>query len=79
VLGDVLAQMRQFPILPLSAVRQIQAFHHAERQSITDSKTAQYLDAWSYREWFNLPGLRGRSCQYICRRSTDRVQIVGWL
>jgi len=67
----------QFSLAPR---RQIQAFQHAERRSITDSKTVQYLNAWSYREWFRLPAFAaGPAHQYICRGSTDRVQIVGWL
>jgi len=62
----------------LARRRQIQAFQHAERRAITDSKTVQYLDAWGYREWFNLPGFAaGPARQYICRGSADRVQIVG--
>ena len=48
-------QMREFPIL-LCPVAAVQAFRHGEREWTIDGKQVQYLDAWSYTEWFNLTG-----------------------
>jgi Asp-tRNA(Asn)/Glu-tRNA(Gln) amidotransferase A subunit family amidase len=50
-----LAQMRQFPIL-LCPVAAIPAFRHGERRWTIDGTTVEYLDAWSYTQWFNLLG-----------------------
>ena len=50
-----LAQMRKYPIL-LCPVAAIPAFRHGERSWNIDGKTVDYLDAWSYTEWFNLLG-----------------------
>jgi amidase len=50
-----LAQMREFPIL-LCPAAAIPAFRHGERSWNIDGKTVEYLDAWSYTEWFNLLG-----------------------
>ena len=50
-----LAQMRQYPIL-LCPAAAIPAFRHGERTWTIDGKTVEYLDAWSYTEWFNLLG-----------------------
>ncbi len=52
---QVFAQMREYPIL-LCPVASIPAFRHGERSWSIDGKTVQYLDAWSYTEWFNLLG-----------------------
>jgi amidase len=52
---QVFAQMREYPIL-LCPVASIPAFHHGERSWEIDGKAVQYLDAWSYTEWFNLLG-----------------------
>jgi len=52
---QVLSQMREYPIL-LCPVASIPAFRHGERSWNIDGQTAQYLDAWSYTEWFNLLG-----------------------
>lgn len=52
---EFLAQTRDIPIL-LSPVAAIPAFHHGERSWEIDGKTVDYLDAWSYTEWFNLLG-----------------------
>ena len=52
---QVFAQMREYPIL-LCPVASIPAFHHGERSWEIEGKTVQYLDAWSYTEWFNLLG-----------------------
>jgi Asp-tRNA(Asn)/Glu-tRNA(Gln) amidotransferase A subunit family amidase len=50
-----LAQMREYPIL-LCPVASIPAFKHGERAWRIDGKTIDYLDAWSYTEFFNLLG-----------------------
>ena len=49
------AQMQQYPIL-LCPAAAIPAFRHGERSWPIDNKTVQYLDAWSYAEFFNLLG-----------------------
>jgi amidase len=49
------AQMRDYPIL-LCPVAAIPAFHHGERIWTIEGKPVEYLDAWSYTEWFNLLG-----------------------
>jgi amidase len=51
----VFEQMQDYPIL-LCPVAAIPAFRHGERSWKIDGKTVQYLDAWSYAEWFNLLG-----------------------
>jgi len=55
VRSEVLEQMRKYPIL-LCPPAAIPAFRHGERSWTIDGKTVQYLDAWSYTEWFNLLG-----------------------
>ncbi len=50
------AQMREYPVL-LCPVASIPAFRHGERSWNIGGKTVQYLDAWSYSEWFNLLGM----------------------
>jgi Asp-tRNA(Asn)/Glu-tRNA(Gln) amidotransferase A subunit family amidase len=50
-----LAQMRRFPIL-LCPAAAIPAFRHGERSWTIEGKSVNYLDAWSYTEWFNLLG-----------------------
>jgi Asp-tRNA(Asn)/Glu-tRNA(Gln) amidotransferase A subunit family amidase len=52
---EVFSQMREYPIL-LCPVASIPAFRHGERSWNFDGQTVQYLDAWSYTEWFNLLG-----------------------
>ena len=47
--------MREYPIL-LCPAAAIPAFRHGERSWIIGGKTVEYLDAWSYTEWFNLLG-----------------------
>jgi hypothetical protein len=59
VRGNVLAQMRELPILPCPAAA-IQAFEHGEGRSISHPKKLEFLDAWNYRERFNLLGFRQR-------------------
>jgi Asp-tRNA(Asn)/Glu-tRNA(Gln) amidotransferase A subunit family amidase len=51
----VLAQMREYPVL-LCPVAAIPAFRHGERIWQVEDRTVEYLDAWSYTEWFNLLG-----------------------
>ena len=53
--AQFLAQMRKFPIL-LCPAAAIPAFRHGERSWSIDGRTVNYLDAWSYTEWFNLLG-----------------------
>jgi Asp-tRNA(Asn)/Glu-tRNA(Gln) amidotransferase A subunit family amidase len=58
VRGRILAQMRKCPIL-LCPAAAIPAFKHGERSWLVEGKTVQYLDAWSYTEFFNLLGSPG--------------------
>ena len=53
--ADFLAQMRKYPIL-LCPAAAIPAFRHGERTWKIDGETVEYLDAWSFTEWFNLLG-----------------------
>ena len=53
--ANFLAQMRKYPIL-LCPAAAIPAFRHGERSWTIEGKTVNYLDAWSYTEWFNLLG-----------------------
>jgi len=52
----IFAQMREYPIL-LCPVAAIPAFRHGERSWQVEGRTVEYLDAWSYTEWFNLLGM----------------------
>ena len=52
---QVFHEMRDYPIL-LCPAAAIPAFRHGERSWKIDGQTVQYLDAWSYAEWFNLLG-----------------------
>ncbi|HEV2732029.1 MAG TPA: amidase [Terriglobales bacterium] len=52
---QIFTQMRDYPVL-LCPVAAIPAFKHGERSWQIDGKTVEYLDAWSYTEWFNLLG-----------------------
>lgn len=74
----VLAQMRNFPVL-LCPVAAIPAFRHGERSWKVEGKTVEYLDAWSYTEWFNLLGFPAVAVPWA--RSAEGlpigVQIVG--
>jgi Asp-tRNA(Asn)/Glu-tRNA(Gln) amidotransferase A subunit family amidase len=56
--ADFLAQMRRYPIL-LCPAAAIPAFRHGERSWTIEGKTVEYLDAWSYTEFFNLLGNPG--------------------
>jgi Asp-tRNA(Asn)/Glu-tRNA(Gln) amidotransferase A subunit family amidase len=49
------AQMQRYPIL-LCPAAAIPAFRHGERRWQVEGKTVNYLDAWSYTEFFNLLG-----------------------
>lgn len=53
--ANFLAQTEQYPIL-LCPAAAIPAFRHGERSWQIDGRTVDYLDAWSYTEWFNLLG-----------------------
>lgn len=53
--GEFLAQMRNYPVL-LCPPAAIPAFRHGERSWTIDGQSVNYLDAWSYTEWFNLLG-----------------------
>lgn len=53
---QVLEQMREFSVL-LCPVASIPAFCHGEREWEIEGKIVNYLDAWSYCEWFNLLGM----------------------
>ncbi|HXM62025.1 MAG TPA: amidase [Terriglobales bacterium] len=52
---EVFSQMREYPVL-LCPVASVPAFRHGERSWNVDGQTVEYLDAWSYTEWFNLLG-----------------------
>jgi Asp-tRNA(Asn)/Glu-tRNA(Gln) amidotransferase A subunit family amidase len=56
--ADFLAQMKKYPIL-LCPAAAIPAFRHGERSWAIEGKTVNYLDAWSYTEFFNLLGNPG--------------------
>ncbi len=58
VRANFLAQMEQYPVL-LCPAAAIPAFRHGERSWQIDGKMVDYLDAWSYTEWFNLLGNPG--------------------
>jgi Asp-tRNA(Asn)/Glu-tRNA(Gln) amidotransferase A subunit family amidase len=53
---QVFEQMEKFPAL-LCPVASIPAFHHGERHWQIEGQRVEYLDAWSYCEWFNLLGM----------------------
>jgi Asp-tRNA(Asn)/Glu-tRNA(Gln) amidotransferase A subunit family amidase len=48
-------QMQEYPIL-LCPAAAVPAFRHGERSWRIDKTTVDYLDAWSYTEFFNLLG-----------------------
>jgi Asp-tRNA(Asn)/Glu-tRNA(Gln) amidotransferase A subunit family amidase len=50
--------MKKYPIL-LCPAAAIPAFRHGERSWTIEGKTVEYLDAWSYTEFFNLLGNPG--------------------
>ena len=53
---QIFEQMEKFPVL-FCPVASLPAFHHGERRWQIEGKTVEYLDAWSYCEWFNLLGM----------------------
>ena len=53
---QIFEEMEKFPVL-LCPVASVPAFRHGERSWPVEGKTVQYLDAWSYCEWFNLLGM----------------------
>ncbi len=53
---QIFEQMKSFQVL-LCPVASIPAFRHRERRWQIEGKTVEYLDAWSYCEWFNLLGM----------------------
>jgi Asp-tRNA(Asn)/Glu-tRNA(Gln) amidotransferase A subunit family amidase len=54
----IFEEMRKYPVL-LCPVAAVPAFRHGERSWQVDGKTVNYLDAWSYCEWFNLLSMPG--------------------
>jgi len=65
--AQIFTQMRDYPVL-LCPVASIPAFRHGERSWQIDRQTVQYLDAWSYTEWFNLLGMPAVSVP-VCQSS----------
>jgi Asp-tRNA(Asn)/Glu-tRNA(Gln) amidotransferase A subunit family amidase len=70
--------MQTYPIL-LCPAAAIPAFRHGERSWNIEGKRVEYLDAWSYTEWFNL---LGNPAAVVPVSSTEEglpigVQIVG--
>ncbi len=55
VRAEFLAQMRQYPIL-LCPPAAVPAFRHGERSWVVEGKNVEYLNAWSYAEFFNVLG-----------------------
>jgi Asp-tRNA(Asn)/Glu-tRNA(Gln) amidotransferase A subunit family amidase len=55
---EVFEQMERFPVL-LCPVASVPAFGHGERRWQIDGQSVDYLDAWSYCQWFNLLGMPG--------------------
>jgi len=53
---QIFEQMQEFPVL-LSPVASIPSFRHGERSWMVAGGAVNYLDAWSYSEWFNLLGM----------------------
>jgi amidase len=53
--AQFLTQMQRYPVL-LCPAAAVPAFRHGERSWQVEGKTVNYLDAWSYTEFFNLLG-----------------------
>ena len=53
---QIFEQMEKFQVL-LCPVASVPAFRHGERHWQIDGQRVEYLDAWSYCEWFNLLGM----------------------
>jgi amidase len=64
---EVFSQMRRYPVL-LCPVASIPAFRHGERSWKIDTQTVEYLDAWSYTEWFNLLGTPAVAIPFGCSK-----------
>jgi amidase len=47
-----LEEMKDHPVL-LCPVASVPAFRHGERSWTIDGQTVEYLDAWSFTQWFN--------------------------
>jgi Asp-tRNA(Asn)/Glu-tRNA(Gln) amidotransferase A subunit family amidase len=69
---EIFEQMEKFPIL-LCPVASIPAFRHGERSWQIEGRTVEYLDAWSYCEWFNLLGMPAATVPVL--QSADRLPI----
>src|SRR5437667_4815779 len=52
----IFEEMQSFQVL-LCPVASVPAFRHGERVWEIEGKQVEYLDAWSYCEWFNLLGM----------------------
>ena len=78
--ASFLEQMRKYPIL-LCPPAAILAFRHGERSWTIDGESVEYLDAWSYTEWFNLLGNPGAvvPVSHSSEGLPIGVQIVGRL
>jgi Asp-tRNA(Asn)/Glu-tRNA(Gln) amidotransferase A subunit family amidase len=76
--GKILEQMQKYPVL-LCPAAAIPAFRHGERSWVVEGKTVNYLDAWSYTEFFNLLGNPGAVVPVGCSLEglPIGVQIVG--
>ncbi|MFZ0861450.1 MAG: amidase [Candidatus Sulfotelmatobacter sp.] len=76
--AEFLARMRNYPIL-LCPAAAIPAFRHGERSWTIEGRTVNYLDAWSYTEWFNLLGNPGAvvPVSHSAEGLPIGVQIVG--
>lgn len=74
----IFAQMKQFDAL-LCPVASIPAFLHGERSWQIDGAKVEYLDAWSYCEWFNLLGMPAVSVpvSHSAEGLPIGVQIIG--
>jgi Asp-tRNA(Asn)/Glu-tRNA(Gln) amidotransferase A subunit family amidase len=74
---QVFEQMQRFPVL-LCPVAAVPAFRHGERRWQIDEKTVEYLDAWSYCEWFNLLGMPAAAVpvSFSSERLPIGVQVV---
>jgi len=53
---QIFEQMKKFLVL-ICPVASIPAFRHGERHWEIDGQRVEYLNAWSYCEWFNLLGM----------------------
>lgn len=70
--AEFAAATREFPVL-LCPAAAIPAFRHGERRWQVEGRTVEYLDAWSYTEFFNLLGNPGMVVPVS--RSAEGLQI----